>query len=124
MAIVRTTPKETNNTGSTPNGTTAPLDRTKSVAAQAVAKAPVRPVGGRPMVANRGQVAVKPGGAPSTFLNDTVTELKRVVWPTRAEVQAGTIVTIGLLIFFSIYIFGLDYLANWLFHALGLYPNS
>lgn len=131
MAIVRTTPKETNSTGPGPNGNgtaangsaTAPIDKTKSVVQQS-AKAPARPAGGRPMVANRAQVPVKAPGSPSTFLNDTMAELRRVVWPTKIEVQAGTIVTIGLLIFFSVYIFGLDLIANWLFHALGLYPNT
>ena len=60
--------------------------------------------------------------SPKDFVNDTVNELKRVDWPTRQERTAGTIVTIGLLIFFSLYIFGLDYAARFLFIALGILP--
>lgn len=62
-------------------------------------------------------------GAPTnskTFLQDTVTELKRVVWPSREQRMAGTLVTIGLLIFFSLYIFGLDRLISVIFSALEL----
>jgi preprotein translocase SecE subunit len=62
-------------------------------------------------------------GAPAnskTFVQDTIAELKRVVWPSREQVRAGTIVTIGLLIFFSLYIYGVDYVIASLFAALGL----
>ena len=133
MAIVRTTPKETNTGGTGPNGsgagasagaTAAPLDRTRSVLQQAPARPVTRQPGARPIAPGRTQTPAQTGGAPSAFLNDTITELRRVVWPTRAEVQAGTIVTIGLLIFFALYIFGLDYITNWLFHAIGLYPPT
>ena len=62
-------------------------------------------------------------GAPTgskTFLQDTITELKRVVWPSQEQRIAGTIVTIGLLIFFSLYIYGLDHLISVIFNALEL----
>lgn len=58
------------------------------------------------------------------FVQDTIAELKRVVWPTREQVRSGVIVTIGLLVFFSLYIFGLDRLFSAIFTALGLYPKS
>lgn len=63
-------------------------------------------------------------GAPAvsskSFIQDTATELKRVVWPSKEQCVAGTVVTIGLLIFFSLYIFGLDHLISVLFKALDL----
>lgn len=129
MAIVRTTPKESNTSGTGPNGNgassaAAPIDRTKSVVQQSANRTVARQPGTRPAVANRAQAPAKTGSKPSAFISDTMTELRRVVWPTKAEVQAGTIVTVGLLVFFSLYIFGLDYLTNWLFHAIGLYPPS
>ena len=74
-----------------------------------------------------GGVAVRQGVKPTdskTFLNDTVAELRRVVWPTRDEVRAGVIVTIGLLVFFSLYIYGIDQAVGKLFTLLGLYPEQ
>jgi preprotein translocase subunit SecE len=103
-------------TGSTP---AAPVDRTRSVV-----KSPA-PVQRAPRTPGRAAI---PGGASvhapdssRNFFRDMITELKRVVWPTRDEVQAGTIVTLGLLIFFSLYIFGLDFLAERFFQSLGFY---
>jgi preprotein translocase SecE subunit len=102
--------------GSTPP---APVDRTRSVV-----KSPA-PVQRAPRAPGR---AAMPGGAPvhapdtsRNFFGDMMTELKRVVWPSREEVQSGTIVTLGLLIFFSLYIAGLDFLAERFFQSLGFY---
>ncbi|HEX8833220.1 MAG TPA: preprotein translocase subunit SecE [Abditibacteriaceae bacterium] len=101
MAIVRTTNKETNATGApTKNGTA------------------VRPAG-RPLP-SRQSAATRPGNS-SQFIAETQTELRRVVWPTKEEVRSGTIVTVGLLIFFALYVFALDIIAERLFLALGLY---
>ncbi len=61
-----------------------------------------------------------PNVSGRTFLQDTITELKRVVWPSHEQRIAGTIVTIGLLIFFSLYIYGLDHLISVVFNLLGL----
>ena len=124
MAVIRTR-KDSDTSGEAPSGAVEstpviPSDRTKSV----VKSAPVvnRPA---PRAAGRAQM---PGGASlansgdsRSFVQDTMTELKRVVWPSRDEVVAGTVVTIGLLVFFSIYIFGLDYLAEHFFKSLGFY---
>ena len=133
MAIVRTTPKETNTGGTVaptadtpvvdkPGASVGSVDKTKSVVKQPSAKVVARPERGRAIAPNRGQVAVRSGGA-RTFINDTMAELRRVVWPSREDVRSGTVVTVGLLIFFAIYIFGLDFVADWLFHALGLYSK-
>ncbi len=70
---------------------------------------------------------VRQGAKPATlkeFLQDTNAELKRVVWPPRDQVRAGVIVTVGLLVFFSLYIYGLDQLFGLIFTKLGLYPES
>lgn len=124
MAVIRSR-KGSDESGDDPSGVvagstpTAPVDRTRSVV-----KSPA-PVQRAPRTPGR---AVMPGGtsvhAPDSsrnFLSDMVTELKRVVWPSREEVQSGTIVTLGLLIFFSLYIFGLDFLAERFFQSLGFY---
>jgi preprotein translocase SecE subunit len=122
MAIVKTTPRET---GSGPESgdskdVVKPVDRTKSVVnpgGQPLVR-PTRSVGA-PM---RQQPSVGAPTGPKTFVNDTVAELKRVDWPTKEERNAGTIVTIGLLIFFALYITGLDTAARYLFIALGILP--
>lgn len=124
MAVIRTR-KDTDTSGEAPSGVTEstpviPPDRTKSVVKSSVAVS--RPA---PRTAGRQQM---PGGAPlatsgdsRSFVQDTLAELKRVVWPSKDDVVAGTVVTIGLLLFFSFYIFGLDYLAEHFFKALGFY---
>ncbi len=104
MAIVRTTTKDVSNTS--PNGQ-APTTRTKPVTGR---NAPVLP--------NR-TLAPRPANAGS-FLAETRAELYKVKWPTREEVRSGTIVTIGLLVFFAFYIFGADYIVAHLFQLLGL----
>jgi len=135
MAIVRTTPKETNTGGTVPPTDTpgagspdpagaASVDRTKSVVnrsgrAVATGKASPRPAG-RPMPTS-GQASAKTNS--QGFIQDTIAELKRVVWPDTETVRSGTIVTIGLLIFFGLYISALDVAAKWLFDVLGLYPH-
>jgi preprotein translocase SecE subunit len=138
MAIVKTTPKETNTGGTVPptdtpgaaagskpsGGATAAsarVDKTKSVVKQTgtVAGKPVTRTPGRAMTPGASQATAK---GSSSFIHDTIAELRRVVWPDTNEVRSGTIVTIGLLIFFGLYISGLDIAAKWLFETLGLYP--
>ena len=140
MAIVRTTPKETNTGGTVPPTVDTPaagspgasaqnIDKTKSVVAQRANNAAARATASRTGPAARpvarraaaGSQVVANRGASKPFVHDTIAELRRVVWPDREKVRAGTLVTIGLLIFFGLYISGLDLAANWLFHALGLY---
>lgn len=127
MAIVRTTPRETgngDNSGETPaSGITRPVDRTKSVVNQ----------GGRPQVrparvpgqmarpSSSAQQQIAQGGARS-FWNDTLVELKRVVWPTKEERAAGTLVTIGMLIFFALFITGMEVAVSKLFQFVHILP--
>jgi preprotein translocase subunit SecE len=42
------------------------------------------------------------------FLSEVRNELKRVTWPSRAEVYATTFVVILVSIFFGLYLFALD----------------
>jgi preprotein translocase SecE subunit len=43
-----------------------------------------------------------------TFFSEVKSELKKVTWPSRAEVYSTTIVVILTTIFFGFYLFGLD----------------
>ena len=123
MAIVKTTTRENGKTGSSGESTpTVPLDKTKSVVRQGGSPTgrPTR----TPGVINRPQQGTSKPASPKDFVNDTITELKRVVWPTKEERISGTIVTIGLLLFFAIYIAGLDSLARVIFVGLGILPSD
>lgn len=124
MAVIRTR-KDTDPSGEAPprsveSTPVVPPDRTKSVVkSAAVVSRPVPRTAGRAQMPGGSSLANS--GDSRSFVQDTMAELKRVVWPSKDEVVAGTVVTIGLLVFFSIYIFGLDYLAEHFFKALGFY---
>ena len=57
------------------------------------------------------------------FLSEVRNELKRVTWPSQAEVYATTVVVILVSLFFGIYLFTLDYSINsavqWIFRRFG-----
>jgi len=125
MAIVRTTPRESGD--SSDEGENNPLagkqlDRTKSVVNQ----------GGRPLArpSRSGGVPQRPSSSAAqqvgarAFFDNTMAELRKVVWPTKEERNAGTIVTIGLLTFFALYILGLDKLIETLFVVLRILPPT
>jgi preprotein translocase SecE subunit len=103
MAIVRTTSKETSTTGA------APPAQSPVVKPKAPAQAPQR-IAGRTLPGR----ATQPTSAADRgqFFSDVRTELRRVVWPSRETVRSGVIVTIGLLVFFALFIFGLDAIAQ------------
>jgi preprotein translocase subunit SecE len=48
------------------------------------------------------------------FLKDVRSELKKVTWPSRAEVTSTTIVVIAATIFFGFYLFFMDLVFSWL----------
>ncbi|HYA49336.1 MAG TPA: preprotein translocase subunit SecE [Burkholderiales bacterium] len=48
------------------------------------------------------------------FLKDVRAELKKVTWPSRAEVTSTTIVVIAATIFFGFYLFLMDIVFSWL----------
>ena len=128
MAIVRTTPRENGSgdgAGETPSqGVTRSVDRTKSVVNQG-ARPQARParVPGQISRPNQGQQQLSQGSARD-FWNDTLVELRRVVWPTKEERAAGTIVTIGMLIFFALFITGLEYAVSHLFQLVHILPPT
>jgi preprotein translocase subunit SecE len=47
------------------------------------------------------------------FLRDSRAELKKVTWPSRAEVTSTTIVVILSVIFFGFYLFFMDIAFSW-----------
>ncbi len=42
------------------------------------------------------------------FIHDTRAEMRRVSWPTASEVKNTTIITLIAVIFFALYLFGVD----------------
>lgn len=122
MALVKTTPRETGS--GTDNGETVdltkPLDRTKSVVNQGGTPA-ARPAR-TPGMINRPVPQTSPESGPKDFVNDTIAELKRVTWPTAEERTSNTLVTIILLVFFAIYITGLDWLVQTVFQLAHILP--
>jgi preprotein translocase subunit SecE len=57
------------------------------------------------------------------FLSEVRNELKRVTWPSQAEVYATTVVVILVSVFFGVYLFlldiGIDRLVTWLMRSFG-----
>jgi preprotein translocase SecE subunit len=101
MAIVRTTKQETTTTtGKAPTKNAAPNGRAVP------------------------QRTTTRSGNSGQFIAETQAELRRVVWPTKEEVTAGTIVTIMMLFFFAFYVSGLDVIVEKIFEAIGLYGNA
>lgn len=47
---------------------------------------------------------------PQQFLKESLTELKKVVWPTRQQAVKLTLIVIGVSIFAGLMIGGLDFL--------------
>jgi len=45
-----------------------------------------------------------------TFFGEVKSELKKVTWPSKAEVYSTTIVVILTTVFFGFYLFGLDFI--------------
>ncbi len=50
-----------------------------------------------------------------TFFVDVRSELKKVTWPNRQEVETTTVVVIVTTIFFGFYLYGLDLVLSQLF---------
>jgi len=47
------------------------------------------------------------------FLKDARSELKKVTWPSRAEITSTTIVVIISVFFFGFFLFAMDVLFSW-----------
>lgn len=120
MAIVRTTPRESGSGPDDGENTVVgkPVDRTKSVVNQ----------GGRPLArpSRTPGMAARPGTTgpqqkgSRAFVQEVLNELRKVVWPTREARNNGTLITIGLLLFFSLYIFSLENGIRYLFENLNI----
>jgi preprotein translocase subunit SecE len=99
------------------------------------AQAPEAPGGEPPKKTKRGMIP--PGGgdrggrhsrsatsAPgfvdrlTQFLRDTRAEMRRVSWPTLLEVRNTTIITLVAVVFFALYLFGVDRLWSFLIDRL------
>ena len=52
------------------------------------------------------------------FLRDTRAEMRRVSWPTANEVKNTTIITLIAVVFFAIYLFGVDRVWSFLIEHL------
>ncbi len=66
---------------------------------------------GRPARRERGVTGHRAGFFErlAQFIRDVRAELKRVSWPTALEVRNTTIITIIAVIFFALYLFGVDW---------------
>ena len=82
------------------------------------------------MTGRSSRASAAPAGGPlewwgraRTFLAEVRAELRRVTWPSRAEVIATTWVVLLTSAFFGTYLWGLDVLfarrSAWAFRALG-----
>ena len=49
-----------------------------------------------------------------SFFAEVKSELKKVTWPSRAEVQNTTLVVILTTVFFGFYLYGLDIAFSWM----------
>ena len=67
----------------------------------------VKPIGAR---RERGLAGPRTGfiQRSTQFLRDTRAEMRRVSWPTANEVKNTTIITLIAVVFFAIYLFGVD----------------
>ena len=52
------------------------------------------------------------------FLRDTRAEMRRVSWPTLLEVRNTTVITLIAVVFFALYLFGVDRLWSFLIDRL------
>ena len=49
---------------------------------------------------------------------ETISELKKVTWPSFGKVVKQTAVVLGVVLFFTVVLFGIDRLFAWLFGLL------
>jgi len=75
---------------------------------------------GRGARRERGLVGPRTGFIQRTsqFIRDTRAEMRRVSWPTANEVKNTTIITLIAVIFFAIYLFGVDRVWSFLIEHL------
>jgi len=49
---------------------------------------------------------------------ETVSELKKVTWPSFGKVCKQTAIVLGVVLFFTVVLFGMDRLFSWLYSLL------
>jgi len=49
---------------------------------------------------------------------ETFSELKKVSWPSFGKVVKQTLVVLGIVLFFTLFLLGIDRLLSWLFSLL------
>ena len=86
-------------------------------------------VEGRGVRRERGVTGPRAGFFTRTgqFLRDVRAEMKRVSWPSAREVKNTTIITLVAVVFFAVYLWGVDqaivqlgHLGGWLLSLIGL----
>jgi preprotein translocase subunit SecE len=55
---------------------------------------------------------------PADFVREVRGELKKVAWPTRAEVIRYSIIVLVALVVFTLAVFGVDYVFEWFFRLV------
>ena len=101
----------------------APLTESERVAKAAVAARPVRKqvgddAGGKghatPKQRRRSPEDHERRSTPAEFVQESVTELKKVVWPTAATTRQYFVVVLVFVLFIMAFVAGLDALFGWL----------
>jgi preprotein translocase subunit SecE len=68
--------------------------------------------------APRTRSAKSGGGGPIQFIRDVQLEMKRVSWPSRSEVVSTTVICMIAVVFFGLYLWGVDSLLSLFFSAI------
>ena len=55
---------------------------------------------------------------PADFVREVRSELKKVSWPTRAEVIRYSVIVFVALVVFTLFVFGIDYVFEWVFRFI------
>ena len=70
------------------------------------------------IVASLIAVTTTQGGATWGLLKEARTEIRRVVWPTRAETNQTTLVVLGIVVFFAFVLWLLDSSLSWVVKSI------
>jgi preprotein translocase subunit SecE len=88
-----------------------PLEiETSSVPEARSGETPGKTKSGKPAARGGKQRATAPGFLTrlGQYIRDTRAEMRRVTWPTANEVKNTTIITLIAVVFFALYLFGVD----------------
>ena len=68
--------------------------------------------------AQRTQGSARRRGGPVQFVRDVQLEMKRVSWPSRSEVVSTTVICLLAVVFFGLFLWGVDSLLSLFFTTL------